>query len=208
MSSLHPPFQTLRGTIERITFYNEENGYMVARFLPEGKENVVTVVGNMMGASVGESRRYCQDRRSATTAQEPFCLLAELAERSCVDAVLRARGDERLGMDGMYAGFLGSDEARPQADAVRAGRENGRHRPAGADASGREQRHRRHDVEHLAEQIEQPDGAAHVSDRADGLHHDEIAPGDARDERFVTGAHRPRRERSMIVNDPRTRRVR
>ena len=49
------PLSSLRGTIERITFYNEENGYMVARFLPEGKENVVTVVGNMMGASVGES---------------------------------------------------------------------------------------------------------------------------------------------------------
>ncbi|MBI4786981.1 MAG: ATP-dependent RecD-like DNA helicase [Chloroflexi bacterium] len=49
------PLQTLRGTIERVTFYNEENGYMVARFLPEGKENVVTVVGNLMGASVGES---------------------------------------------------------------------------------------------------------------------------------------------------------
>jgi exodeoxyribonuclease V alpha subunit len=52
-----PPFplQTLRGTIERITFYNEENGYTVARFLPEGKTIVVTVVGNLMGASVGES---------------------------------------------------------------------------------------------------------------------------------------------------------
>ena len=48
---------TLRGTIERITFYNEENGYTVARFLPEGKQNVVTVVGNLMGASVGESLR-------------------------------------------------------------------------------------------------------------------------------------------------------
>ncbi|MDE3089486.1 MAG: ATP-dependent RecD-like DNA helicase [Chloroflexota bacterium] len=47
--------QSLRGTIERVTFYNEENGYTVARFLPEGKSNVVTVVGNLMGASVGES---------------------------------------------------------------------------------------------------------------------------------------------------------
>ncbi len=46
---------SLHGTIERITFYNEENGYTVARFLPEGKSNVVTVVGNLMGASVGES---------------------------------------------------------------------------------------------------------------------------------------------------------
>jgi len=49
------PLQTLRGVIERITFYNEENGYTVARFIPEGKTIPVTVVGNLMGASVGES---------------------------------------------------------------------------------------------------------------------------------------------------------
>ncbi len=49
------PLHLLHGTIERITFYNDENGYTVARFLPEGKATVVTVVGNLMGASVGES---------------------------------------------------------------------------------------------------------------------------------------------------------
>ncbi|MCL4393679.1 MAG: ATP-dependent RecD-like DNA helicase [Chloroflexi bacterium] len=45
----------MRGTIERITYYNDENGYTVARFLPEGRSNVVTVVGSLMGANVGES---------------------------------------------------------------------------------------------------------------------------------------------------------
>ena len=55
MTTLALPLQTLRGTIERITFYNDENGYTVARFLPEGKNDVVTIVGNMMGANVGES---------------------------------------------------------------------------------------------------------------------------------------------------------
>ncbi len=45
----------LSGVIERITFYNEENGYTVARFVPEGKSYTVTIVGNLMGASVGES---------------------------------------------------------------------------------------------------------------------------------------------------------
>ncbi|MBI5302642.1 MAG: ATP-dependent RecD-like DNA helicase [Chloroflexi bacterium] len=49
------PLQSLRGTIERITFYNEENGYTVARFLPEGKPDTITIVGNLMGANVGES---------------------------------------------------------------------------------------------------------------------------------------------------------
>lgn len=47
--------QKLSGVIERITFYNEENGYTVARFVPEAKSYTVTVIGNLMGASVGES---------------------------------------------------------------------------------------------------------------------------------------------------------
>lgn len=46
--------QSLKGVIERITFYNEENGYTVARFVPDGKSYTVTVVGSLMGASVGE----------------------------------------------------------------------------------------------------------------------------------------------------------
>lgn len=49
------PLQSLRGVIERITFYNEENGYTVARLAPENKSYTITVVGNLMGASVGES---------------------------------------------------------------------------------------------------------------------------------------------------------
>lgn len=58
LQSVNPPafpLQSLQGVIERITFYNEENGYTVARFVPEGKNYTVTVIGNMMGASVGES---------------------------------------------------------------------------------------------------------------------------------------------------------
>ena len=46
---------TLRGTIERITYHNEENGYTVAQLLPEGQSGTVTVVGNMLGINVGES---------------------------------------------------------------------------------------------------------------------------------------------------------
>lgn len=48
--------ETLEGTIERITYYNEENGYIIARFLlPKG--TLCTIVGNMLGVSVGESLR-------------------------------------------------------------------------------------------------------------------------------------------------------
>jgi exodeoxyribonuclease V alpha subunit len=55
VSSSPLPLQTLRGSIERITFHNEENGYTVARFVPEGKTLPVTIVGNLLGVNVGES---------------------------------------------------------------------------------------------------------------------------------------------------------
>ncbi len=49
------PLQSVHGTIERITFYNEENGYTVARLVPEGKSYIITIIGNLMGVNVGES---------------------------------------------------------------------------------------------------------------------------------------------------------
>ncbi len=45
------------GTIERITFYNPENGYTIAQVTPEGRSYTVTVVGNLLEASPGESLR-------------------------------------------------------------------------------------------------------------------------------------------------------
>jgi exodeoxyribonuclease V alpha subunit len=47
----------LVGTVERITFYNEENGYTVAQVTPEGRAYTVTVVGNLLDVSPGESLR-------------------------------------------------------------------------------------------------------------------------------------------------------
>lgn len=51
------PLQTLEGTLERVTFQNEENGYTIAKLVPRGKAYEVTVVGTLTGASVGESLR-------------------------------------------------------------------------------------------------------------------------------------------------------
>ena len=45
----------LRGTIERITYHNEENGYTVAQLQPDGAAYMVAVIGNMLGINVGES---------------------------------------------------------------------------------------------------------------------------------------------------------
>ncbi len=49
--------QSLEGTLERLTFQNEENGYTVAKLIPKGRRYEVTVVGPLAGANVGESVR-------------------------------------------------------------------------------------------------------------------------------------------------------
>jgi len=51
-----PNLIALKGVVERITFQNDENGYIVARFKPEDRPyHLVTVVGNMPSVSVGET---------------------------------------------------------------------------------------------------------------------------------------------------------
>ncbi len=47
--------ETLRGTVERITYYNEENGYTVLRLKVPGRADLATVVGNLPEISPGES---------------------------------------------------------------------------------------------------------------------------------------------------------
>ena len=49
--------EVLVGTVERITYYNEENGYTVAQVTPDGRAYTVTVVGNLLEVSAGESLR-------------------------------------------------------------------------------------------------------------------------------------------------------
>ena len=45
----------LRGTIERITYHNEDNGYTIAQLMPDGNPHTITVVGNMLGINTGEA---------------------------------------------------------------------------------------------------------------------------------------------------------
>ncbi|WP_344259449.1 SF1B family DNA helicase RecD2 [Streptomyces sodiiphilus] len=47
----------LEGVLERITYANEENGYTVARVDTGGGGELLTVVGSLLGAQVGESLR-------------------------------------------------------------------------------------------------------------------------------------------------------
>tara|TARA_B100000900_G_scaffold416210_1_gene450084 strand:- start:10216 stop:12393 length:2178 start_codon:yes stop_codon:yes gene_type:complete len=46
--------KTLSGTIERVTFHNEENGYCVLRVRKNGATKVLTVVGNCAAPNAGE----------------------------------------------------------------------------------------------------------------------------------------------------------
>ena len=47
----------LVATVERVTYYNEENGYTVAQVVPDGVDYTVTVVGNLAEVSAGECLR-------------------------------------------------------------------------------------------------------------------------------------------------------
>ena len=44
----------LRGQVERITYYNDENGYTIAKMKAQGRTDLVTVVGNLFSITPGE----------------------------------------------------------------------------------------------------------------------------------------------------------
>lgn len=47
-------FREIRAQIESITYYNEENGYTVAKAKVAGRHDLVTVVGNILSVNAGE----------------------------------------------------------------------------------------------------------------------------------------------------------
>ena len=58
--------ESLSGLIERVTFFNEENGYAVLKVKAKGHRDLVTVVGSLPSVSAGEwvtaEGRWVQDR--------------------------------------------------------------------------------------------------------------------------------------------------
>jgi len=52
-----PPLATLEGSVERITFANEESGFAVLRLQPTDKNYLVTVVGKLAAVHIGEQVR-------------------------------------------------------------------------------------------------------------------------------------------------------
>lgn len=53
------PHIEIRGQIERITYYNEENGYTIAKVKVQGRMNLVTIVGNIVSLVPGELLKLC-----------------------------------------------------------------------------------------------------------------------------------------------------
>lgn len=49
--------QTITGSVERITYHNEQNGYTVLRFFLPGHKEPITVTGNFSAVAPGESLR-------------------------------------------------------------------------------------------------------------------------------------------------------
>jgi exodeoxyribonuclease V alpha subunit len=63
---ISPPAESLSGLIERVTFFNEENGFGVLQVKAKGRRDLVTVVGSLPSVSPGEwvtaEGRWVQDR--------------------------------------------------------------------------------------------------------------------------------------------------
>ncbi len=57
----------ISGVLEKITYLNEENGFVVARLQEKGKKDLTTIVGNLSGIHPGESLKlvgkWVQNRR-------------------------------------------------------------------------------------------------------------------------------------------------
>ena len=57
---------SLSGLIERVTFFNEENGFAVLKVKAKGHRDEVTVVGSLASVNAGEwltaQGRWVQDR--------------------------------------------------------------------------------------------------------------------------------------------------
>lgn len=62
-----PPVESLSGLIERVTFFNEENGFAVMKVKARGHRELVTVVGALASVNPGEwltaEGRWIQDRQ-------------------------------------------------------------------------------------------------------------------------------------------------
>jgi exodeoxyribonuclease V alpha subunit len=66
----------LKGQIERITFYNEENSYTIAKIRVPGRNDLVTIVGSLPGISPGEVLKLQGEWQTHPRYGEQFKILS------------------------------------------------------------------------------------------------------------------------------------
>jgi len=66
--------ESLTGSVERIVFYNEENGYTIARFAAKGRYDLVTLVGSMADVRPGAVLRVWGQWKTHPVYGEQFTL--------------------------------------------------------------------------------------------------------------------------------------
>ncbi|MFQ5577010.1 MAG: ATP-dependent RecD-like DNA helicase [Anaerolineae bacterium] len=69
------------GTVERVVFANEENGYTIARFLVRGRYDLLTIVGNMAGVRPGAQLRVWGQWKNHPTYGQQFAVERYKEER-------------------------------------------------------------------------------------------------------------------------------
>ena len=90
----------IKGQIERVTYYNEENGYTVARLKAEGRAGLVTIVGSLPGLNPGEVLKLKGDWQSHPKYGQQFKITSH---ESIVPATVA--GIERYLSSGMIKGI-------------------------------------------------------------------------------------------------------
>jgi exodeoxyribonuclease V alpha subunit len=90
----------IKGQIERITYFNEENGYVVARLKAEGRAGLVTIVGNVPGLNAGEILKLQGEWQSHPKYGQQFKITSH---ESVIPAT--AAGIERYLSSGMIKGI-------------------------------------------------------------------------------------------------------
>src|SRR3970040_2676005 len=65
-------YPTLQGTLERITYVNEENHYVVARLQVPGQRELATIVGNLPSVTPGETLKLTGEWTLHTKYGEQF----------------------------------------------------------------------------------------------------------------------------------------
>jgi exodeoxyribonuclease V alpha subunit len=90
----------IKGQIERVTYFNEENGYVVARLKAEGHMDLVTIVGTVPGLNPGEVLKLKGEWQSHPKYGKQFKIA------SCETAIpATVAGMERYLASGMIKGI-------------------------------------------------------------------------------------------------------